>query len=434
MSDSEAPENFKDLWDKLEDQELQLHAIEDLAQLLDQAKAVETANEIRVTTAGGSDQSTAQIDRLFQHVIGRIHEESKHDISTLAKRLVALNRLEKGFVSLLVARIDALEQRIHHLQREQSRLERIIHDSSHSILRLFTGVRSQFQLKNVKAELRTLNEEKLRVWQKKEAFNSVRERLLSKSKAGARTVLQERRERGLYLLQDRLIAMIDEALEAAEAADHHQHGFHLSESSQVGKGHLFGRFVRGLSPKEKAFVDKASDVNSYGEGEDGLLEELHSVMQEIHPDANKWLPNRCLFLGKLLAKQGEGCLVPTEKCVDTYKLFEKTLPTLEAVQALLLDWPELARIRLVQLVRLIHRICALNSKAHPKSSVAVSRKALARIFRDLLICDADVTAGLSGNEKPTSIERRRHQERVNRALDDMLRFMVDHTDELGFGK
>jgi hypothetical protein len=422
MPDPQEPEEFKDIWDKLEDQELELHAIEELATLLDQAKAQEGVNgELTLR-----EQRTSQIDGLFQHIMGRIQEESKKDFSDLVKRLVALNRLETGFVSLLVARIEVMEQRIHVLQREQSRLERIIDASSQSILRrLFTGVKSQFQLKNVKAELRRLTEEKQRIWQKKEAFNQVRESLLGKTKEKAKTVLQERRERGLILLQDYLFGIVDEALKAAEASGN-VGGFQLSEADHVAGEHRFGRFVRGLGPKEKNFIDKAGDVNSYAEGEGTLLEDLKLMIHEIHPDAASWLPNRCLFLSKLLAKQADGSLIPTDQCVALYHLFERVSPTIEALKATIAQWPEEAQRRLAMLVGFIRRIAALNRMDSHHLTEQAIRKNLTRIFRDLLIDYSDVMAGLSEQEKPTPFERRRHQERVNRVLDDALRFMVDH--------
>lgn len=419
----------KNPWERLEGQELELHALEDLTQILNQAKS-EEERSAKPEAGPTQEQRTTQIDHLFQHVIGRLQEESQKDAGALAKRLSALEKLEKGFLGLLVARIEAIEQRLHFLQRERMRLERLIDTSSKSILgMLFTGVKSQFQLKNIKAELHILHEEKQRIWQKKRAFNTARAAVIGKSKESAQTVLQSLYEAGLLRLQDRLLGVLDECLRQAEGAGM-AFAFALEEGA-VSEGQRFGRFVKGLSPREKNFIDCASDEKSYAHGADELLTELDDILQEYGVSDASAIPNRCLFFAKLLVGRLEKPSIPPDICAALYRLFEgKGSVDQKALATLVASWSPRVKNHVARVIDLVNRITVLNLRKATHASETTIRRNLVRIFRDFLIRYADVLSGLSEQEKPVMTERRRHQEKVNRVIEEALRYLVSHWDSL----
>src|ERR1700738_5195665 len=108
MDHFRANKDYNDYWEKLTNQDLELHGLEDLATLIHQAKMGEEQYQ--------PEKRTGQIDHLFQHVMGRLKQESQKDAGELSKRLVALEKLEKGLAGFLVARIEAMDHRIHKLQ------------------------------------------------------------------------------------------------------------------------------------------------------------------------------------------------------------------------------------------------------------------------------------------------------------------------------
>lgn len=402
----------RSLWEKLEGQELDLHALEELSQLLSEAKTEEKQQK---KEKASSLQPPSQVEGLFHHVIKRLQEESAKDVKALASRLFAVENLEKEFAGFLVAKIEAMDRRISHLQRERLRLEKLIVNSSKSIFGvLFTGVKSQFQLKTIKAELRTLQGEKRRIWQRKEAFNEARVSLLSQSKAEALSLLHQAREREICSLLDYLLESLSRLLDRAESLGSPL-GFALDNSPK-----RFGRFIRGLSAKEKAFIDQVSDLNRHRESKIPLVETLNELIQESCKEEIA-LPNHCLFLIKLLVQKCLEPLMPTELCVWIYKLCDTKQPDLKALRNCLERLPSPAAHRLTLITSLIKRIAKLNHCDQDPTSV----RHLVRMFRDLWIRYSDVLDGLEDQDRPALNERRRHQERVNRSLDDALHFIVD---------
>lgn len=425
MNDFSENEKNKRLWEKLEEPDLEFRALEELAQLLNQAKVDE-----EFQAKGGSrtnlEDRTGQIESLFQHVIGRLQDESQKDAAELSKRLVALESLEKGLAGFLVARIEAMEHRIHKLQLERVRLEKIIDKSSKSIFGLlFTGVKSQFQLKSVKAELRILQEEKQRIWQKKNVLNSVRASVLGKSKECAQTVLQQAREEGLDHLQDWLMSRIEQCVASAEATGDLS-GLILDGASKDPV--CFGRFIKGLNTKEKAFIDRASDASNYAHGITELSDELSELLTEVQQESPGAVANRCLFLAKLLVGRRSESLFSGET-LAFFRLAEKEQLLLPFVREELDRLSPQVRQRVAQIILLVRRIEALNAGTSTHSQLHV-RKDLSRIFRDLLIRYQDVVYRLPDIERPLITERRRHSERVNHLLDKLMRFLVDHCDTL----
>lgn len=424
MSDAADREKYRDLWRKLHKHKLDFHALEELASLLNEAK-IEEQRKLAEQQSLADDSQRNQIDALFRHVIVRLKEVYQKETKDLAKHLVAIDKLEKGFASFLVARIEAMDHRMHYLHVERARLERLIDSSSKSVLgTIFTGLKSQYRLQNVKAELRSLQEEKQRVWQKKEAFNLTRSRHAVQSKEEALTLLQRQREERLWHLQDRLLDLMDKQLSEMEAG-RLASGFFLHESSYP----CFGRFKSGLSPQEKSFIDQTCHPNTYVRKLEEVSSEMEQLLKTSVHELSE-LPNRCLFFAKLLAGKRAEPMLRSEILILLYDLFERQSATVDEVRAIITGLPEQTRQRITKVVALMRRIAYVNGASYGENLHHPKQHYLAGIFRDLLARYHDVLQALPESRKPSNMERRRHHERVNRTLDEMLHFIVHHWEAL----
>lgn len=403
-----------------------------------QKRNLNTANHLNpinnATPASDEKQLNEQhqeLDLFFHLIMQQVHVAAEQEERLLAGRLVTLENVEKQFGSLLLTQMGALQARIRSLETQQSKLQSLIDRHRGSIFGfLLFGIKSRFQLRSVRSQLKTLYVQYDELNETNKTFQYARRALLQSRKEKAVNLLERmRRERvGQVgaLLFDSMQEWLSKALNQNKFL-----GFCVEAASVHGalppEG-FFGIFKAPLAAKEREWIERICRLHGPPMSElEATQEEIRrhiaQFLEEKSPDPTYNLANHLLLLTRLLhLREGLNEEVNVH-VLPLYKLWTQSLekgpPSYEMWQEIWEQGGQTIKSRLSAIIRLTQGIETL----HEQQAIAAGKKLesdhlrlmLSRLFRPF-VWKCETLSSLIPKETPF-LHRKAWQDELSHRCD-----------------